>query len=249
MPTATTLLEGAARAAGAQARPLVFDDPRVIVDLSLDGRVATPLTSAVGVLAAAADACVFVQVEHEPLGLRAHRSPDAVARAIDHAGLAVLPIAWWHPRASGLDLAVRMSNPYEPERQVLGVRDPSLVQPAARALAALGVERALVVTCGDEGWIGIGDDTGGALLDGGRVRPFLVSGVGVSSSAIDARLAEGVSAALTRTLAGEPGPLAELVALNAAAVLLVAGVMPTWVDAHQWSRVRLSQGVDLSDFR
>ena len=37
--------------------------------------------------------------------------------------------------------------------------------------------------------------------------------------------------------------------LNAAAVLLVAGVMPTWVDAHQWSRVRLSQGVDLSDFR
>lgn len=126
-----------------------------------------------------------------------------------------------------------LANPARPNCQMVGVASPDLMEPMAEALIALGCRRALVVH---------GADGMDELTTTAPTRALLVDHHGTfSESTIDAtelglpraaagQLAGGdaaTNAALVRdVLVGKPGPHADVVNLNAAAGLWVAGMEP-----------------------
>jgi anthranilate phosphoribosyltransferase len=121
-------------------------------------------------------------------------------------------------------------NPVGAKRQLVGVYARPLVETLARVLAELGAERALVVH-GEDGLDEITTTarTHAALLSSGTVTSLTIEpeSLGIQRSAPGA-LAGGdavENARITRAiLAGEPGPKRDIVVLNAAGALLVAGV-------------------------
>src|SRR3546814_16163842 len=65
-------------------------------------------------------------------------------------------------------------NPAEPGVQLLGVADPRLLEPVARTLAALGVERALVVHGAGLDEIALHGETHAVRLIDGRLEPMII---------------------------------------------------------------------------
>ncbi|MEA2315684.1 MAG: anthranilate phosphoribosyltransferase [Solirubrobacteraceae bacterium] len=98
----------------------------------------------------------------EALGARIDLGPEAVGACIDEAGFGFM-FAPAHHKATRYvvpvrrELAVRtifnllgpLTNPAGARRQLIGVSDPQFVERIARALAILGVDRALVVSSED----------------------------------------------------------------------------------------------------
>jgi anthranilate phosphoribosyltransferase len=98
----------------------------------------------------------------EALGVRIDLDPDHVGRCIDEIGFGFMfapahHAAMRHVVPVRKELAVRtifnflgpLTNPAGARRQLIGVSDPAFVEPIARALARLGVDRALVVSSAD----------------------------------------------------------------------------------------------------
>src|SRR4051812_38727805 len=94
----------------------------------------------------------------EHLGARIDVGADVSRRALDETGVCFLFAPLYHPglRHAGpvrrmlkvrtiMNMVGPCVTPAEPGVQLLGVADPTLLEPVARALAALGVARALVV--------------------------------------------------------------------------------------------------------
>jgi anthranilate phosphoribosyltransferase len=94
----------------------------------------------------------------EQLGAILDVPADVSRRALDETGVCFLFAPLYHPglrhagpvrRMLGVRTIMNMLgpcvNPAEPGVQLLGVADPTLLEPVARTLAALGVARALVV--------------------------------------------------------------------------------------------------------
>jgi anthranilate phosphoribosyltransferase len=126
-----------------------------------------------------------------------------------------------------------LSNPVGARRQLVGVYDAALVEPIAEALGRLGAERALVVH-GDDGLDELTTTAGSAtaLWDGARVRVgrFDPEPAGLRRATADALRGgdPARNAVIARAvLAGEPGPPRDIVLLNAAAALFVAGAAPS----------------------
>jgi anthranilate phosphoribosyltransferase len=178
----------------------------------------------------------------QALGVETGASPSRVRRSLDEAGIAFLFAPSFHPSmryAAGVrkELGVRtafnllgpLTNPARPRRQLVGVPRPELTELIARALAMLGSERAWVVH-GADGLDEI-STTGYTKVSecrDGVVNTFYLhpSDAGLPK-APRAALAGGEAAenaAIARAiLAGERGPRRDIVVLNAAAALLVAG--------------------------
>lgn len=178
----------------------------------------------------------------EALGVPIEHGPDEAARAIDSHCFAFLFAPGYHPAmrhagpvrrelgvATCFNLLGPLTNPAGVRRQVVGVADPRSAARVAHVLHALGAERALVVH---------GDGVDELPLDGsGVVHDITPSGVRlrrVDSAAVGMRHAtreelRGGSAAdnaaiIEAIFAGtERGPRRDVVLLNAAAALLVAG--------------------------
>jgi anthranilate phosphoribosyltransferase len=141
-----------------------------------------------------------------------------------------------------------LANPAGVKRQVLGVFAPAWVAPFANALLALGAERAMVVH-GVDGMDEI--STVGATLvaeikDGAvRMQDLTPERLGVSHASL-AQLRGGTAAenavALQRVLSGEPGPFADLVAVNAGAAIHVAGLADTLLGAIAQARDVMAGG-------
>lgn len=94
----------------------------------------------------------------EALGINLAVSAERVARAIDEIGMAFIYARNHHPAMKFVapvraDIKARtvfnslgpLTNPAAAQRQLLGVYTPDLLEPMAKVLAGLGVERALVV--------------------------------------------------------------------------------------------------------
>jgi anthranilate phosphoribosyltransferase len=179
--------------------------------------------------------------------------PKEAARALDATGFAFLFAPIFHPamanvapvrKALGIrtlfNLLGPLANPALAQRQLLGVYDPSMTKVMAEALLELGTESALVVHCEGLDEIGIHGVTRGHFVNEGKVEPFELDPVelGLARAPIDA-LAGGDAAEnaeiLGAVLEGEQGPRADVVALNAAAALGVAGLTRD-----------LAQGVDVA---
>lgn len=179
------------------------------------------------------------------LGVDVEIGPDGAGLALDRVGIAFLFAPLFHPAMREVmgvrrELAVRtvfnvlgpLTNPAGARRQVVGVYEPSLVPRIARVLADLGCDHALVVH-GSDGLDEItttGPTTVGEAR-GGEVRVFEVTPeeLGVPRATL-ADLAGGSpednARAMRRVLAGEPGPLADVTAVNAGAALYAAGRAP-----------------------
>jgi anthranilate phosphoribosyltransferase len=178
----------------------------------------------------------------EALGVRIDLPIEACGRILERIGIAPFFARTAHPAFKHLasvraELGVRtllnalgpLLNPAGAKRQVVGVYDDALVRPLAEALAALGAERALVVRGSD----GLDEltTTGpshAAFFDGHAVSEIEVKpeALGLARASLE-DLAGGSAAenaaTLRAVLAGEPGPRRDIVLLNAAAVLWVAG--------------------------
>ena len=184
----------------------------------------------------------------EALGVRIDLAPAGVARCIEQAGVGFCFAPRFHgamrfaagPRREiGLrtifNFVGPLANPAEASIQLVGVSEPKWTEPMAEALRRLGVMRAMVVH-GNEG-----------IDEISTVRSTRVSEVGAAGvrtyelqprdfgltagSTPPPRVADvAESAAVIRAvLAGAPGPARDLVLVNAAAALVLAGRAADWL--------------------
>jgi anthranilate phosphoribosyltransferase len=145
------------------------------------------------------------------------------------------------PSRTIFNLLGPMSNPAFVTRQLVGVFDRRWLKPVAQALGQVGLERALVVH-GQDGMDEITTTTGtwAASLDNGKVSEIEIvpEEVGVKRATL-AELkggdAQHNAEAIKQVLAGKPGPFRDIVILNSAAALMVAGKVSN-----------LKQGADLA---
>jgi anthranilate phosphoribosyltransferase len=178
----------------------------------------------------------------EALGVHIGAEPAVVERCLDDAGIAFLFAPTFHPSMrhaaqTRKDLGVRtafnllgpLTNPAGASRQLVGVPRPELTELVARSLALLGSERAWVVH-GADGLDEI-STTGYTKVSewrDGAVNTFYVhpGDFGVpKASPEELRGGDAAeNAAIARAiLAGDTGPRRDIVLLNAAAALLIAG--------------------------
>jgi len=177
----------------------------------------------------------------EALGLRIDAPLPSVQRSLDEVGWTFLFAPAFHastrhavgPRR---ELGVRtcfnllgpLTNPARPEAQLVGVPRPELAPFMARCLARLGVRRAWVVHGAGLDELSLTGPTTVAALANGEVETFAVEPEqgGLRRCAADALQGAGVEACarIARSvLDGQPGPCRDVVILNAAASLVVAG--------------------------
>jgi anthranilate phosphoribosyltransferase len=176
------------------------------------------------------------------LGVKLDVPPVVVSRAIADAGVGFLWAPLYHPAMKvwapiRADLGLRtilnllgpLCNPAEVKRQVLGVYDRKLVQPIADVLRKLGSEHAWVVH-GHDGMDELTTTgvTHVAELKDNDVYAFDLTPEDAGLPRSDIAALKGGdaatnAAAIRALLQGEPGAYRDIVLLNAAAALIVAG--------------------------
>jgi anthranilate phosphoribosyltransferase len=200
----------------------------------------------------------------EALGVDIELEPEAAAAAIESVGIAFLFAPLYHPAVRHVAAARRelgfrtlfnltgpLCNPAGATRQVLGLFSPAWIELVAQALSKLGCERALVVH-GEDGSDEITpvSATSVAELRDGRVtrttvRPEDFGIERCSSSELVGGEAADNAATVRAVLAGEPGPKADAVALNAGAALYVAGCASDLGQGVARARAVLAEGAGL----
>lgn len=139
-----------------------------------------------------------------------------------------------------------LSNPAAPERQLVGLYDPSLLELVASALGRLGLERALVVH-GEGGIdeVSIAGPTSAVEWAEGRLRALTLTPESMESpvhplTSLQCHSREESIAAAREVLDGQPGPRAEAAAANAGIALWVAGAAATPAEGVRKARRLLS---------
>ena len=195
------------------------------------------------------------------LGVKIDLAPAEVSRCITEAGLGfmfapahhsamkhVTPVRKQLGFRTIFNLLGPLANPALVKRQVVGVFAGKWLEPLAHTLFALGVERAWVVY-GSDGLdeLTVTGESHVAELNHGQVSRFTVSpadaGLGVHPlAAIQGGDIEHNAAAITRLLAGERGAYRDIVALNTAAALVVAGKASSLKDGAAMALAALDSG-------
>jgi anthranilate phosphoribosyltransferase len=197
----------------------------------------------------------------EALGLRIDAPPALAQRSLDEAGWAFLFAPGFHaatrhavgPRKelgvrTAFNLLGPLTNPALPEAQVVGVPRPELTGFIARCLQRLGVRRAWVVhgsgldelsLCGPTAVAAFGDDA--------AVRTFTVTPEDAGLARFGAESLRGGDATASATIAGEVlggarGPRRDVVLLNAAAALIVAGRVATLAEGAAQAAQAIDEG-------
>ena len=187
------------------------------------------------------------------LGVNLAASPAQQRRSLDEANIAFLfapahHTAMRHVTPIRAELGFRtvfnligpLSNPARARRQLMGVYDPRLVVPLAEALGRLGATRAWVVHGQGLDELTTTGETEVAEFNDGQVRRFNVTpeDAGLPRATIDdirGGSPEDNALALRDLLDGKTGPYRDIVLLNTAAALIVAGRAET-----------LAQGAELA---
>jgi anthranilate phosphoribosyltransferase len=185
----------------------------------------------------------------EALGVSLDAAPDRILEALETARLAFFFAPAWHPSMKHAgptrrELGVRtafnllgpLTNPAGARRQLIGVSRPEHTELVARALGALGAERAWVVHgAGGLDELSTLGHTKVSELSHGAVNTFYVHpgelGLPVAEAgALAGGTAAENAAAILEVLDGARGPRRDVVLLNAAAALLIWGGAPTLQD-------------------
>lgn len=209
---------------------------------------------------AASSACGSADLLEE-LGVVIDLGPVGVARCIEETGIGFCFAPRFHPAmrfaaAARKDLGVPttfnflgpLANPARVRHQVLGVSDPAMADRVVGTLAELGAERALVFF-GHDGLdeLTITDVSTVRELRDGHIHRWLFDplDLGIERASRNQLLGGDppVNAAIARRiLAGEPGPLADVVRLNAAAALAVTDAAEDLADGLVQATDALTSG-------
>jgi len=178
----------------------------------------------------------------EALGVNLDASSQTVAESLKHAGVCFCYARLCHPAMKHAgpvrrELGVRtifnvlgpLTNPAGAKRQLMGVFSRELTEPIANVLANLGAERVMVVHAADGlDEISTTSETQISQFDGDKVTTRTVSpeDFGIARASMDDLLADSPQASadvIRGVLGGQSGPARDIVLLNAAAGLFVAG--------------------------
>ena len=189
----------------------------------------------------------------EAAGVRLDLSPTQISQCIRELGIGFIfaPLhhgAMKHAIGPRREMAVRtifnllgpLTNPAAAPNQLIGVFDPKWVKPLADVLAELGSEHVLVVHA-DDGLdeISAGCETQIAELNAGNIHCYRIAPeqFGIERRSMDAvRVGSAADslAIITRVFRGEPGVARDVVLMNAAAAIYVAGLATSLEDGvHQ----------------
>ena len=197
----------------------------------------------------------------EQLGVTIELSPEGVAQCLERAGIAFCLAPAFHPafrhvgptrRELGVPTVFNilgpLANPAPIERMLVGVAHQSMMSVMATALESRGVTRAWLVH-GHGGLDELSLSGPNTVIDlrDGKITTHVVDAVdaGLSRASIeelrggDAAFNAGVVRAL---LDGEHGAVRDVVLLNSAAALLVAGEAPDMVQGVQMARDAIDSG-------
>lgn len=197
----------------------------------------------------------------EALGVRTDVPPRLAAECVDTAGVGFLFAPSLHPAFARLrgvrrELGARtvfnllgpLSNPAGAKRQLLGVYSTELVRPLAEALKALGSEEAMVVASRDGlDELSLSAPSVVARLSKGRVsvEELKPARLGLKKRPLSALRGGDAkrNAAIARSiLHGRKGAPREVVVLNAAAALIVAGIARNWREGLAAANASLDSG-------
>lgn len=267
---------GCAEAMRSRCLHVRCDDPRAVDTCGTggDGAGTFNVSTAAAFVAAACGATVAKHGNHgvssgcgsadvlEACGFDLRAPAALVERSLRDHRLAFLYAPAYHPAlrhalAPRREIGVRtvfnaigpLANPAGVRRQVLGIYDPRLIEPVARALGELGAEHVLVAH-GAEGLdeISCAGATEVAEWREGTLRRFTLvpEDAGVARFPIEA-IRGGDAARNARLLrevlsGGAPEPFVEVVALNAAAALRVAGIVGDFRDGATLARAAMRDG-------
>ncbi len=196
----------------------------------------------------------------EALGVRIDLGPSGVERCLQEVGIAFLFAPVFHPAMAHAGPVRRelrvptvfnflgpLSNPARPSAQAIGVSDPGMLPLMAEVLARRGVRAKLF-----RGRDGLDELTTTGIstvydVRDGAVRETTVdpAELGLSRAGLeDLRGGEAQEAArIARTvLAGEPGPRRDVVLLNAAAALEVAGAAASMAEGLELAARSIDEG-------
>ena len=196
----------------------------------------------------------------EASGAALSLGPKEVEKCLDATGFAFLFAPVFHPAMANVApvrkaLGVRtlfnllgpLANPALAERQLMGVYDPSMTKVMAEALLELGTEGALVIHCDGLDEIGLHSLTQGHFVNEGKVEPFTLDPKDfdlepASIESLKGGNPEENAKILEAVLSGEKGPKADVVAINAAAALGVAGLTRDLAQGLKVAREALANG-------
>jgi len=197
----------------------------------------------------------------ERLGVQIDLPPERVQACLDRFGLCFL-MAPKHHRAMRHVAPVRrtmgirtifnvlgpLSNPAGAKRQLIGVYDPKWLEPLAQTLGTLGSEHVWIVH-GSDGLdeLTVTGESEVAEYREGSLRRFTVTPEAAGLSRHDLHALAGGSpeenaAALKALLGGADGAYRDIVLLNAAATLLVAGKAATLEEAAHAASAAVDDG-------
>jgi anthranilate phosphoribosyltransferase len=197
----------------------------------------------------------------EALGVRIDLTPEGMSRVLEEAGIVFMFAPILHPamrhvgpvrKALGITTIMNilgpLTNPAGARRQVVGVADPALLDLVPEALAELGHVHALVVH-GEPGLdeVSPAGPTQVAELREGAVRRYRVDPreLGLDEVALEdlAGSEPAANAALIESvLGGADGGARSAVVVNAAAALLVGGVVESWAAGARLAEATLDSG-------
>jgi anthranilate phosphoribosyltransferase len=197
----------------------------------------------------------------ERLGAKIDVAPEISRRALDETGICFLFAPRYHPglrhagpvrRTLGVRTIMNVLgpcvNPAEPQVQLLGVAEPRLVERVARTLAALGLREALVVHGAGLDEVAIHGDTDAARVRGGAVETLILS---PEEAGLERRPIDGLEGGgpeenadrLAALLQGFGLPVeSDMVALNAAALLMTAGLSADLKEGVAMARDAMGSG-------
>jgi anthranilate phosphoribosyltransferase len=268
-------LTGGTRAMRKRARQLELDGGRVLDTAGTGGDGAGTFNISTGAAIVAAAAGIPV-AKHgnraisgrvgaadvlEYFGVRVDLDPQGLRRCLEEAGICFVFAPAYHQALARLavlrrtlgvrtifNLMAPLANAARPHYQLLGVSERRLLRPMAQALAALGIERAMVVH-GDDGLdeISLATSTKVVEVQGLELGEYEVSpsdfGLQPAGPAefltADTRTAAEL---LQATLAGDPGPAADVLALNAGAAIYIGRGTKTLAEGVKRAREILASG-------
>lgn len=198
----------------------------------------------------------------EALGIRIDLRPEQVCACIEEVGIGFMFAQAHHPAMRHVapfrrELPFRtifnclgpLTNPAGAATQVVGVYEDRLVPLLAQALLNLGCRRALVVHGRDglDEISNLGATMVAEVRDGDlstyELRPEDLGLRRATAGEIGGGASAAESAGITRAiLSGEPGPRRDIVMLNAAAALLVAGAAGTLAEGVRQAAESIDSG-------
>jgi anthranilate phosphoribosyltransferase len=197
----------------------------------------------------------------EALGVAVELDGPAVERCLADVGLAFCFARGFHPamRHAGpvradlgfptvFNLLGPLSNPAGVRRQVIGVSDAGVAELVLGVLVERGAPRAMVVHgCDDMDELTLtGPSTVHEIRDG-DVRTCTVDPADLGLQVVEPEALRGGTPAENagiahRVLGGEHGPVRDIVCLNAAAALVVAGLVDTLEEGLERARASIDEG-------